>query len=236
MATWERPLNEAEVEAILVEMRAGVTVSIGATRSHDTFLFQDGAWYVESFDEGHSRQHPSSEAAVRELISWSPGEFLFVLKAPHMRACRVAYLDGRFVDASRHLGDATAYGDELDEGRVLCAFLAWPGVRPGVETVKTIRRKLEGHTAYHAFMGLMGWERTPEVGRRGAAFADTLMEIAGEAPGCFELRGAFRELAGDLDGAVEDLERERACTPQDSRYRGHLLEQINRLRHKGEEP
>jgi hypothetical protein len=57
-------------------------------------------------------------------------------------------------------------------------------------------------------MFAVGWEKTAENGRRGIAFVEQLVEMVGDVVGWREVRAAFREMAGDFEGALADSEFE----------------------------
>ncbi|MBW2257725.1 MAG: hypothetical protein JRI25_24430, partial [Deltaproteobacteria bacterium] len=76
--------------------------------------------------------------------------------------------------------------------------------------------------------------QTPENGRRGVAFVEQLVEMVGEVPLCWKARASFRQMAGDLEGALADLERELALTPEGDWWHGQLRKDLERMCGSGE--
>lgn len=226
--TW----SEAEVETILALMRAGATVMTGGSRCHTTYGYRDGQWVYEDFDEGSTHEGPSSEAQVRGLIAREPQLFAPTLAAPHRRRFTAAFLADDVPAAREALRSALAYGDVLGEGAILEAVLAWPAAAPSGEVAALIRDKLRDFTAYHVFMGAVGWDRSPAVAVKGVELVDRLIAMVGEAPGCFRVRAAFHEQAGDLAAAERDTQAELGRTPEDDWRRSGYQEQLERLRRR----
>jgi hypothetical protein len=222
--------SEAEVEAILEQMRAGATVQSGGGRCHRTYSYRDGSWGYEDFDEGHTEEGGTDEASIRSLIAREPQLFRELLVAPHWRRFSTAFLAGDRIAARELLGVALAYGDHLDQGKVLDAVLAWPETAPSDELVSLIRSKLSSLTAYHVFMSAAGWDHSPGVGIHGVAFADQLIAMAGEIRGCHYLRAAFHEQAGDLAAAERDMLAELQRVPAEDWHRSPFQEGLERLR------
>lgn len=226
--TW----SEAEVEAILERMRGGATVMTGGSRCHTTYGHRDGAWFQEDFDEGYTQEGPSSEAVIRGLITREPQLFASILAAPHRQRLAAAMVAGDVPAARAALRAALAYGDGLGEGVILEAVLTWPQATPSEGVAALIREKLLDFTAYHVFMGAVGWDRSPAIAAQGVTFVDRLVAMVGEAPGCFRVRASFHELAGDLEAAVRDTQAELDRTPtSDWRHQGYQ-EQLERLRRR----
>jgi hypothetical protein len=77
--------SEAEVAAILEQMRAGATVQSGGGRCHRTYSYRDGTWGYEDFDEGYTAEGATDEEGIRSLIAREPQLFRELLVAPHWR-------------------------------------------------------------------------------------------------------------------------------------------------------
>lgn len=223
-------LSEAEIETILEELRGGATAQRGGSRCHTTYYYRDGQWGFEDFDEGHTEEHHTTEAVVRELIAREPELFVDVLARPHWRRLTPAFLAGERDVARQALRSVFAHGDPLDHGKVLDAVLAWPDAAPSDEVAALVRSKLEGFTAYHVFMQAAGWDRSAAVGAKGVEFADRLLAMVGPALGSHYLRAAFHEQAGDLAAAERDLLEELARTPAGAWQRGPFQEALERVR------
>ncbi len=228
-------LTEQEVEAILGEMRErGGTAWRGGSRCNTTYSFSEGRYRRADFDEGHVEEFAIAEDEVRRAIAGEPQAFLPLLRAPHHRLLRAALAAGDRGAARAHLRASLAWGDRLDQGAVLDAFLAWPEARPTPEVVALAREKLSSFTAWHVWMDATGWDRSPENGRRGVAFVDGLVELAGRAPGWSQARASFHELAGDPAAALADLEAEVAeAAARGAEAPEHVRERLARLRAKG---
>jgi len=237
----DKQIGEAEIEIILDEMRRGASAMIGCSRCHTVYLYRDGAFIAEEFDEGSAGEHPTSEQTIRNLIEGEPGAFVELLRQPHWRRLSAAFLRGEREEARRHLRAVREWGDTYRDEAVLDAALGWPGEKPAPEVAEQIRSELRGFTAYHVFMFAVGWEKTEENGRRGAAFVEQLIEMVGDVVGCYEVRAAFREMAGDLRGALADLEHELERRypggrgPKDLSYRTRVdkVRQLRAARQRG---
>lgn len=116
---------------------------------------------------------------------------------------------------------------------MLAAILAWPESTPSDAIVQLLRAKLHDLTAYHVFMGAVGWDRSPAVGAKGVEFADRIIAMIGDAPGGWYLRATFHEQAGDLAAAERDMATELEHTPAGDWHQGVFQEQLERLRGLG---
>lgn len=222
--------SEAEIEQILDMMRAGATVQTGGSRCHSTYFYREGSWGYESFDEGYTREGPTSEAAMRERIDQEPELFRGVLVAPLRRRFTAAFLAGDREAARERLREQLELDrDPLDQGRILAAVLAWPEVEPSDELVALIRSKLSGFTAYHVFMGATGWDRSAAAAAKGIEFAEQLIAMVGEVTGTLYLRSAFHEQAGDLAAAERDMLDELERTPAGDSHRTPFTASLERL-------
>lgn len=221
--------SAAEVEIILEQLRAGATVQSGGSRCHTSYYYRDGAWGQEYFDEGYTEAVESSEAHIRGLITSEPQLFAELLAAPHWRRFTASFLAGDRPAAREALRSALAYGDRPSAGKILDAVLAWPETAPSDEVVQLVRSELSGLTAYHVFMGAVGWDRSPAVGAKGVAFADQLLAMVGPAVGIHYLRATFHEQAGDLAAAERDMREELASLPTTDWHRAPFQAQLERL-------
>lgn len=222
--------SQAEVEAIVEQMRLGATAQSGGSRCHTTHAFSEGQWVCEAFDEGSTHTYASSEAQIRSLIASEPELFRHILQAMPWRRFSAAYLAGDRELARAHLREALVYGDGLGHGVILDAMLAWPETAPSEPVVELMRENLRGFTAYHVFMGAIGWDRSPERAGNGLAFVDQLVEMVGEAVGCHYLRACFHEQGGDLVAAERELLRELERLPDGHSNRSIYEQSLARVR------
>ncbi|MCC6623589.1 MAG: hypothetical protein IT385_20185 [Deltaproteobacteria bacterium] len=175
--------DEAAVESILEEMRRGHAVVVGGSRAHTTYAFRGDRWVAEAFDEGYVEDHAIDEAAVRDVIARDPDGFLPLLRAPHLRRFRAAFEVDDRPAARAALRDAGAWGDPHSHFVIWDAALADDGEgAPAPEVIAAMADDLRGHTAWHAFWDVVGWDRTPAHARRGLWFLDRLMAIARPDP------------------------------------------------------
>lgn len=228
LVSWSEP----DVETILALMRDGATVMSGGSRCHTTYGYSDGRWFEEAFDEGYTSESPSSEAQVRALIAREPELFAAILAAPHRQRFTAAFLAGDVPTARQALRAAMVYGDELREGAILDAMLAWPEAAPSEEIAAIVRDKLRDFTAYHVLMGAMGWDRSPARAAQGIEHVDRLIAMVGDVPGCLRVRAAFHEQSGDLAAAERDLQTELDRTPQGDWRQRSYEEQLGDLRRR----
>ena len=222
--------SRPEVTEILRRIGDGASVTIGGSRAHQSWTCQDGAWVCESFDEGYVEVHPSSREEVRKLIRRRPDAFKGVLKAPRWARFSAAFLQGDAALALEHLAQALRYGDSLEQGKLLRAFLWFPTRKPTAAVRGIGRSKLRGYTAYHVFMDAAGWDRSPEVGRKGVLFVDRLIDMVGDTEGALKVRASFHEQAGDLASALRDHEHELARAKPGTFDHELLTSQVERLR------
>lgn len=188
------PLTDSEVQVILDELQRGQTVSVGGSRAHTTLGFRNGAWFEAAFDEGAVEEHPITAAQLRRTIESHPDAFRPLLRAPHLRRFRSAFLGGDHLAARSALHAASAWGDpfsyyalwqaalEAEAPSTKPADLPADASPPGGELVATIRSHLRGHTAWHAFWEPMAWDRTPGNARRGLWFLERLVDLVAAAP------------------------------------------------------
>lgn len=219
-----------QVAEILELMRGGETVQIGGSRAHATYLYRDGAWRLEDFDEGYVQEYACSEVELRRLIRREPRVFRALLQRPRWARFSDAFLAGEGSRALALLDEALRYGDSLHHGQVLRAFLLDRATR---SQLRWIREKLHGYTAYHVFMEAACWDQDPATAAKGVLFVDRLIGLAGEVPGAYEVRATFQEAAGEREAAIRDLERDLALTPADDWRREKLQEKLARLRGEG---
>lgn len=175
-------MDESDIQAVLVAMRAGATLQTPGSRCHSTLGWYAGQWYREDFDEGAESRHPASEDEVRAHIGRYPATAIALLQRPLWQRFADAYLAGDANVARRALADWLRHGDRHDAGRVFAALLAWPEQRPTPEVAALIAGKLRDHTAWHLFMDLVGWRRDAETGRAGLAFVEQLEALSGADP------------------------------------------------------
>lgn len=215
---------------VLAEMRAGATIRLGCSRSHATYSFHDGGWWYEDFDEGHVEEHPIEEAYIRELIRREKDQAREIIRRARWRPFSAAFLRGGDPRRALELLEASRrFGERLRQSDILEAFLRFPDtLDPEVEAL--IKSELEGFTAFHVFMDAAGWDRSPETSRKGVLYVDRLIAMVGPCPGCYRVRAAFHNQAGDFAPAVADTERELARTPAGTWRHEQLSEYLATLR------
>jgi hypothetical protein len=222
--------SEAEVEAILAQMQVGATAQTGGSRCHTTYGYSDGQWFFEAFDEGHVDRYATSEAQIRALIASDPELFRLILHTIPWRRFSAAFIAGEREAARAHLRDAIVYGDGFGHAAILDAMLAWPETPASESFITTMREELRGFTAYHVFMGAIGWDRSPALAGKGLAFADQLIEMVGDVVGCHYLRSAFYQQAGDLQAAERELMIELERLPEGHSSRSSYEDSLARVR------
>jgi len=191
----DTPLSDQELDQALAVIRDGETVQTPGSRCHSTYAWQDGAWFRDDFDEGHTERRPSSEGELRELASRQPRLFRSLLQQPLWRRYRQAMEDDDVNTARAALEAWLAHGDRLDRGRVLLAMLHWPETNPDEGTRRLIAGMLRGLTAFHLFMETCAWQKDADTPARGRAFVDQLYQMAGdEAPTDPELRDRLHRM------------------------------------------
>ena len=212
----ERKQGRVLVREVFAEMRAGASIRVGGSRSHATYLFRDGGWWVESFDEGHVEESPTDERAIRDLLAREKDKAREIIRQARWRPFSEAFLRGgdprRALDL---LEESRRFGQQFRHADILEAFLRDPP-RLDPKTKAVIKDELKAFTVYHTFMDAARWDRSPETGRKGVLFVDRLIAMVGTCLGCFKVRASFHEQAGDLAAAVADVERELAQTPSDA--------------------
>jgi hypothetical protein len=222
--------SETEVEAILAQMQLGATAQTGGSRCHTTYGFADGQWFFEAFDEGHIDRHPTSEAFIRSLIASDPELFRLILHQIPWRRFSAAFIAGEREAARAHLRDASVYGDGFGHAAIHDAMLAWPETPVSQQFIEIMHEHLRGFTAYHVFMGAIGWDRSPELAGKGLAFVDQLVAMVGDVVGCHYLRSTFHEQAGDLHAAERELMIELERLPEGQWNRSTYEDMLARVR------
>ena len=111
------------------------------------------------------------------------------------------------------------------------AFLQWPEVQPSEEVQERIREEIQSFTAYHILMTHLNFEQTKENGRLGLIYLNTLIAIVGEVPRWRSLRATFREMSGDIQGALGDVQHTLDTLPPEYNFQKEgLLQKIERLK------
>lgn len=225
------------IEIILAELQRGHQIRIGGSRSHSYYGYKDGSWYTGAFDEGHRDEYSATRQKIIKVIKGHFSSFQPLLKRPHERIIAQALHSGDSILALQHLESWEEMGDPSQEVPVLRAYLQWPEVVPSAEVKALIRSKFSVSTIYHVLMGPLHFNQTVENGLLGLKYLEVLVEIVGECPGWRRLRANFRQMSGDIAGAIADLEVYLETLPADHKAASlSLLEmQIARLKQMLEE-
>jgi hypothetical protein len=195
--------SSEEIDRIVAGVRAGAEVMIGVSRSHTIYHGKDGAIVAEDFEEGGTEERACSEETLRRIIADEPESFLEVLRIPLRAKLREALLTNN--GARDALAALLAYGECLHEVEILEAVLE--GTAPPIEG-KT------GLDVHHAIMGAIGYGTTGiEAARFGLRVFAALEGTS--LPRLRRYRAAFRSMAGDRAGALEDLLWEKSRMPKD---------------------
>lgn len=209
-----------EVDRIVAGIRAGAEVVVGGSRCHTTYRGSDGALVAEDFDEGSTEERPIDERSLRGVIDGNREDFLDVLRKPLRERLRAALLEGAPPETVRAaLAELLAYGDCLHGTALFEAVIAWPETRPTPDEVSALARETTGNGLFHAVMSGIGYgEKSAAGGRFGLRFFATVAEILGDdaMPEFRRYRAHFRAMAGDLQGALDDLLGERPERPDDA--------------------
>ncbi len=218
------PFTPVEEDLVLAEMRAGATAMVGGSTCHTVYCWIDGAWMAQHFEWGPDGDSVISEGDLRQVIRSHPEVFVDAVRGPHVRALEVALAADDRAAARDALARWLAWGDRQDRGRMLRAFLAWPGEAPDADTMAFLSRAVVGIEPWHAWMNATGWEKSADNARRGAAFVATLREICGHPPGSSYSEVSFLQLAGDKAAAARCLDADLARLAPDHPLRPALVE------------
>ena len=198
--------TDENIEQILAEIQRGNEIRIGGSRCHRYFRFKDNTWIIGDFDEGYCTDRICTRTEFIAHIKHNFEHFKALLKLPHQRIIQEALHANDKLRALQHLECWEAIGDHLQSAPVLRAFLQWPDTIPNDETKDLIRKEIRSFTAYHVLMIHLNFTQTKENGLLGLKYLETLISIVGEVPNWRHLRGTFREMSGDIQGALEDIQ------------------------------
>jgi hypothetical protein len=220
---------------VLARIEKGARVTLGGGRWHQTFSHRDGGWYVEEFDEGAEYAGRASEDEIRKAFALSPAPFLALLGEPFWEQFASALVAGDRARARTLLAHAPGY--PARDAAVLGAFLAWPEEAPSAEVRELLARAIRDQAAPEIFRAAVLQRHGDAVARQGVAFLGALAEMTGAPLHCFAQRAGFRIMAGDIDGAIEDFQRELDRLPanadersEEGRARRDHLRWIDELR------
>ena len=224
-----------EVDRIVAAIRSGAEAVTGGGRFSTTYRSRNGGFIISQFSEGETEEHAIDEATLRAAIHEHRDEFLDVLRAPLRERLKVALLETRTREAERAaLAELLAYGDCLNSTEVFEAVIAWPDEKPPPEAIASIEKK-DGNDLYHSIMSGIGHgTKTVAGGQFGLRFFATVAEMLGhETMRDFRrYRAHFRALAGDLSGALADLEHTKSALTKEDEY---LEREIDGVRKRIEE-
>lgn len=194
------------IDLIVEELRRGAQVRVGGSRYHEYYGYKEETWFRGIFDEGYRTENALTEEMMMTIIKEEFSSFKGLLKSSHVRIIGEALQKGDAPLALKHLLQWEKIGDPYQEASIIRAYLQWPDIMPSAETRKLIQEKISGYTAYHVLMGFLGFEETEENGLLGLRYLSVLIEITGEVPRWRRLRATFREMSGDIKGALEDTQ------------------------------
>lgn len=221
-----------EADRIIAGVRGGAEVEIGDPRCHTTYRGKNGALVSEYFDEGHTQETPIDEPTLRAVVDGHREDFLDVLRRPLKERLRVALLEGATLDAARTtLAELLAYGDCLNSTDLFEAVLAWPDGKPTPDEVATLTKEKTGNDLFHSIMSGIGYgTKSAAGGRFGLRFFETVAEMLGhETMRDFRrYRAHFRAMAGDLHGALGDLEWEKSQLTKDDEYLDREIDDVRK--------
>jgi len=228
-------LDDGEVDRVVAGIRGGAEVIVGGSRCHTTYRAgEGGALVAEDFDEGQTDERPCAEATLRAVVVAHPDAFLPVLREPPLRRFREALVGPRanMHHARDRLPAVVAYGDPFSRVDLLEAVLAWPEVRPAPEAFEEATTGLTGLDLYHAVMSAIGYgAKSAAAGAFGLRFYSAIaaMRSAKPIPRFRRYRAAFREMTGDLRGALEDLVWEKEHQADDDSDAPYLAKALATL-------
>ena len=196
MTSARRPrLRAADIDAVMVAMRAGATILRGGSRAHSTLGVDEQGWYWEHFDEGAVERVPADERAFRSLVHDDPSLLLPLLRRPHWEAFQRALMSDDIPAARKALRGWLRWGDPMRHGSTWLALLNWPRRQPDPTVIDALRERIRDYTLWHLFMEAHAWTRGPEIRESALRFLDQVLSmVGGEVDGTERLRRAFAGL------------------------------------------
>ncbi len=232
-------LGADEIQRVIAGIRDGMQVVIGGSRLHTTYLGRNGELFIEDFDEGVTSERACPEAELQAMIAGGSAEFLEVLRRPLREVLCRTLVGLSAVSPHEALRDLLVYGDCLSHRRLLEVVIDWPDAASVEVDAPILSAAAEAELAtlkdgvdvYHFIRSSVGYEAsTPATGRFGLRVFAALAEMLGrELPGWRRWRSEFRAMAGDVEGAIEDLAWERARLPKDDDDRPYLERAMAKL-------
>lgn len=207
-------LSADEIDCALDALRAGATITIGGSRAHSTYGFENGNWYGEDFDEGAIGYRTISEADIRQLAIERPQAVQPLLRGLVWREFQIAFADGNAAAAARTLlARWRDYGGDDGQADILAAVLDGPAATPSPQVCALIRARVRDRVAFHLVMDTLGWDMSPASARRGLALVERLLAMSGDdSAEAHELRERLRALA-DAPVAAPDISSPSTATP-----------------------
>lgn len=211
--------DASEVDRIVAGIRGGLQAMSGGSRCHTTYRGVGGELFAEDFDEGHTDERRCDERTLRYVIESEPEIFVEVLREPLRARLREALYALDMPLARARLAELHAFGDCLHHAELLEAVLAWPDAKPDDAAVARMTHDVSGLDVLHAIRSVTRYgDESPELGRFALHCFAVLSEMLGarELPLFRRYRAGFRLAIGDVAGALEDLEWERARAAPDA--------------------
>lgn len=184
-------LSEADVDAIVAQMRAGAGFMVGGSRCHSSYYGRGDTWWVEDFDEGYTQEHVISEESLRSTIRSNTDRTVPLLDIPRWRACKAALFARDWAASARAL-EGMRDGDHYGYVAMIRAVGAWPERAVSDAERAQLAEAERGSMLFHAFMNGAGWERTSSARECGLAWIERVEAILGQP--CAKARAAFATL------------------------------------------
>ena len=200
-----RPLDPAEITEVLALLRAGAWTIEGG-RAGTSYLFKDGHFVEEQYEDGDSCQSQISEEQLLKAIVLKPQPFRRVLlEKPWAEFSDAFRADDRA--RARELLRATLKHSDF-YFLVLDAFLAWPGEKPAAEKLpELIQQLVRAPDAFGLAVQSETFDQDRTTYLRAAAFLQTLDDIAGNPGGHHHRCATFHEHGGYYAQAADDYRR-----------------------------
>jgi len=203
----DEPLDASLIDLTIESMRLrGATLFSGGSRCHTTVGWRDGGWYQEHFDEGYVDVTPLTEAEIRRRLESEPAKVRALLYGDARRVAVEAMLRDDLEGVVRGIHAAGKFAEINENDRLILAIFKG---ELGQGDKDALRQHIAGHTFWHLFMGITGWTRTPENGRRGLGFLERSLGLIGPPEPFYAAhqRASFCDLMGDLEGQLEAFSR-----------------------------
>lgn len=235
--------SEEEVLAILGDLRAGHSVTVGKSRGATTWLaLPDGSFRIDESEDNSGTETPLTENQMRGYIAQEPTVFIDSLRRPLRPQLRDALWAATTPEtraaARAKLAEFLAYGPSLGQTTdLLDAVLAWPEEKPSAEQVAAMfNQDRSGNDLYHAIVSAVGYGSLgPETAEFGLRFLQTCVAMMGSEDTFRDLRrnrATFYAMKGDHRSAVADLEWELAHRAPDAWDRDSIADELARAKEK----